>query len=195
MGDIKSAWEKAMEKAEKLGKPSEDELKRLEHIPTGNTIAAKYLNDDKYNLESELVKYKDTAIRQYIVSGVMEIFLRNITLPHDEREKYLGGRAMSGIRIIKTNRKQLDVILEQLKHLMNYYEQARQQAFIQFKGSFESKLKESGTMMQQMVSSGINIEAQIQQQFQDEWRKAIRDLDIQYERALEDQKQQIANLS
>lgn len=194
MGEIKSAWEKAMEKAEKLGKPSEEELKRLEHIPTGNAIAAKYLNDNKYNLDSELAKFKGSGVGQYIIYGVMEIFLRNVTLPHDEREKYLTTRAMSGIRMVKDNKKQLDIIIEQIKHLLNYYEQARQQTFTQFKNSFENKLKESGKMMQQMANSGINIEAQIQQQFQDEWRKVIRDLDVQYEKALEDQKQQIANL-
>ena len=195
MGEIKSAWEKAMERAEKLGKPSDEELKKLEHVPTGNAIAARYLNDQKYNLDAEMSKYKSSGISQYILQGVMETFLRNITLPHSEREKQLTTRAMAGIRLVKENKKQLDTLIEQIKHLMNYYEQARQQTFTQFKSNFESKLKESGKMIQQMTNSGVDLEVQIQQQFQDEWRRASHELDIQYEKALEEQKQQIVKLA
>ena len=54
MGEMKSAWEKAMEKAEKLGKPSDDELKQLEYVPAGNTLAARYLQEDNIKLRCNL---------------------------------------------------------------------------------------------------------------------------------------------
>jgi len=195
MGEIKSAWEKAMEKVEKLGKPSEDELKRLEHIPAGNAIAAKYLNIEDFNIDAEITKYKGTGIRPYIIEGAMETFLRNITLPHSEREKYLTNRALGGIRIIKDNKKQLDAIYEHIKNIISYYEQTRQHTFAQFKKEFESKLKESGEMLQQMAGGNANIEAQLQMQFQDEWRRISQDLDSKYEKALDEQKQLINKVS
>jgi hypothetical protein len=195
MGEIKSAWEKAMEKAEQLGKASEDELKRLEYIPTGNTIAAKYLNDEKYNLDTELTKYKGSGIRQYVIQGALEIFLRNISLPQGERDKYLLNRALSGIRLVKENKKQLDVIIEHIKNIADYYEQARQHTFTQFKQSFESRIKEDSKMLQQMSTQGSSMESQLQKQFQDEWRPVIKEIDVQYEKALEDQKQQILKLA
>jgi hypothetical protein len=196
MGEIKSAWEKAMEKVEQLGKPSEDELKRLEHIPTGNSLAGKYLFDEKYDLDKEFSGYKGSGIRQYILQGIMEILLRNISLPHDDRGKYIALRALQGIRIVKDNKKGMDTVIDQIKNLLNYYEQARAQRFTQFKGQFESKLKESGIMMQQQTAqSAAMMEMQIQQRFQEEWRNSSRDLDMQYERALEEQKQQIQKLN
>jgi hypothetical protein len=194
MGEIKSAWEKALEKAEQLGKPTEDEIKRLEHIPTGNALAAKYLNDENSNLESQLAKYKGSGVRQYILQGAIEVFLRNITLPHDEREKYLSKRSMAGIKIIKDNNKQLDTIFDHIENLINYYEQARQHTFGQFKKDFEAKIKEAGRMMQQMPGNAANLETRIQQQFQDEWRRVSSELDAQYEKALEEQKQQILKI-
>jgi hypothetical protein len=194
MGEIKSAWEKALEKAEQLGKPTEDELKKLEHVPTGNALAAKYLNDENSDFESQLIKYKGSGIRQYIIQGAMEVFLRNITLPHDEREKYLSNRAMSGIKIIKDNNKQLDSVFEHIKNIMNYYEQARQHTFSQFKKDFEAKIKDAGSMMQQMPGNAANLEAQIQQRFQEEWRRVSSELDAQYEKALEEQKQQLLKI-
>lgn len=195
MGEIKSAWEKAMEKAELLGKPSEDELKRLEHIPTGNSIAAKFLNDEKYNFEAEMIKYKGSGIRQYVVQGALEVFLRNITLPHDDREKLLLTRAMAGIKLLKDNKKQLEIIFEQIKNLINYYEQARQHSFSQFKSNFEANIQETARRLQQVQGNPANIEAQLQQQFHDEWRRTSMELDTQYEKALEEQKQQILKLS
>jgi hypothetical protein len=126
---------------------------------------------------------------------VIEIFLRNITLPHGERENYLTKRALSGIRIIKENKKQFDAIIEQINNIMSYYEQTRQHTFTQFKNDFEKKLKESGGMLQQMAGNKANMEAQLQMQFQDEWRKVSQELDSKYEAALEEQKQMIMKLS
>lgn len=194
MGEIKSAFEKAMEKVEKMGKPSEEELKRLQYLPGGNALAARYLNDEKFNLDAELAKFKGSGARQYIIEGAMEIFLRNITLPHDEREKMLTGRALSGIRIIKENKKQLDPVFEHIKNIIGYYEQTRQHTFSQFKKEFETRIKENPQMLQQMAGRGGNVEAQLQMQFQDEWRRASQELDSKYEKALEEQKQMIGSI-
>ncbi len=195
MSEMKSSWEKAMEKVEKLGKPSTEELKRLEYIPSGNMLAAKYLQGEGYDLDAELTKYKGSGVRQYIIEGAQEIFLRNITLPHDEQSKQVITKAMSGIKIIKVNKNQLDTIYDRINNLLNYYEQARQQTFSQFKKNFESKLQELSKTLQQRPGAGATIEAEIQQQFQEEWRRIGNELDAQYEKALEEHKQQIQQVA
>jgi hypothetical protein len=195
MGEMKSAWEKAMEKVEKLGKPTEEELKKLEYIPAGNTLAAKFLQDDKFNLDTELAKYKGGGIRQYVIQGVQEIFMRNITLPHNEHDKKVTLRAMTGIKMIKDNKKQVDVVFERINNLLSYYEQARQQAFTQFKNNFETKLQEMSKTLQHKAGAAATLEVQIQQQFQDEWRRASSELDAQYDKALEEHRQQLVKLT
>jgi len=195
MSEMKSAWEKALEKAEKLGKPTEEELKKLEHIPAGNTLAARYLQEDKFDLDAELTKYKGGGFRQYILQGAQEIFLRNITLPHNEHDKKVTLRAMAGIKILKDNKKQIDVLFDRINNLLSYYEQARQQTFSQFKKSFEAKLQELNKTIQQKPGAAANLDAQIQQQFQDEWRRSSNELDTQYDKALEEHKQQIVKLT
>ena len=195
MSEMKSAWERAMERVEKLGKPSEEELKRLEHIPTGNMLAARYLHEDNFDLDAELNKHKGTGIRQYIIQGAQEIFLRNITLPHDEQSKLTLSKSMKGIRLLKENKKQLDVVFDRINNLLSYYEQARQQAFVQFKKNFETKLEEISKSLQQRTNMGTSMEAELQQQFQEEWRRVSSDLDAQYEKALEEHRQQIIGLA
>ena len=195
MGEMKSAWEKALEKVEKLGKPTEEELKKLEYIPAGNTLAAKFLQEEKFDLDAELTKYKGSGSRQYVIQGIQEIFMRNIALHHNEHDKKVTLRAMTGIKMLKDNKKQVDVILERINNLLSYYEQARQQAFTQFKKNFETKLQEMSKTLQQKPGAAANLEVQIQQQFQDEWRRASSELDAQYEKALEEHRQQIIKLT
>ena len=195
MTEMKSAWEKAMEKVEKLGKPTEEEIKKLEYVPAGNTLAARFLQNDKFDLDAELTKYKGSGGRQFVIQGTQEILLRNITLPHNEHDKKVTLRAMAGIKIIKEHKKQVDVIFERINNLLTYYEQARQQAFSQFKKNFEAKLQELSKTLPQKPGAAANLEAQIQQQFQDEWRKASNELDAQYDRALEEQRQQLVKIT
>jgi hypothetical protein len=195
MSEMKSAWEKAMEKAEKLGKLSEEELKQLEYQPAGNKLAAKYLQEMDYNLDAEMTKYKGTGVRKYILQGAQEIFLRSIVLPKNEYDMQATRRAMAGLRLLKENKKLLDTILDRITNLLNYYGQARQQTYLQFKKDFEAKLRESNQTMQQQVGAKVRIEPEQHPQFIEEWRRINSQLDAQYEKALEEHKQQILKMT
>ncbi len=194
MSEMKSAREKAMERVEKLGKLTEDELKLLECVPVGNRLAARYLQEADFNLDVELMKYKGTGLRKYIAKGAQEIFLSNIILPQNERDKQNTKRAMAGLRLVKENKNQLETILDRLTNLLNYYEQARQQTYLQFKKGFEAKLQEASQALQKQPGNAATIEAQLQAQFQAEWRNLSSQLDAQYQKVLEEHKQQIAKI-
>jgi hypothetical protein len=195
MSEMKSAWEKAMEKVEKLGKLSEEELKQLEYQPTGNKLAAKYLQEMDYNLDSELMKYKGTGIRKYVLKGAQEIFLHSIFLPKNEHDLQTIKRAMAGLRLLKENKGSLDAVLDRITNLLNYYRQARQQTYLQLKRDFETKLREANKAMQQQMETEASIEAEEHPQFLEEWRRINSQLDAQYEKALEEHKQQILKMA
>ena len=195
MGEMKSAFERAMEKVEKMGKATDEELKRLEYVPIGSALAARYLREEKFDLAGELNKYTDENVRKHVVNGMQEALLHNITLPKDDMSKKTTNKAISGLKLTKKSKNQLDALLDRISSLITYYEQARQQAFNQFKSAFESKLPElTRAMQQQAQKSGIPIETQVQLQFQEQWRRASSELDGQYQKVLEEHKQQIAAL-
>ncbi len=194
MSEMKSAWEKAMEKVEKLGKLTEDEIKRFECVPVGNKLASRYLQEADFNLDAELTRYKGTGLRKYIAQGAQEIFLHNISLPQNERDKQVTKRAMTGLRITKENKNQLETILDRIANLLNYYEQARQQTYSQFKKGFETKLQENNQTLQKQPGNTVPIEVQLQAQFQAEWHKLNSQLNAQYEKVLEEHKQQIQKI-
>jgi hypothetical protein len=193
---MKSAFERAMERAEKLGTLSPEELKRLESLPHGNLLAARYLREESYDLEAELTKLKGTGVRRYVIEGIQEIFLRNVALPRDNIVKQTGKRAMAGLLVLKENKKALNTILGRLEQLLNYYEQARQQAYIQLKQNFEARVNQAAMGLEKqllMTKPKINVEGH--PEFQEEWRRIQANLDQQYEKALEDQRREIVNLS
>ena len=68
MADIKSAREIAMEKLEKMGEATEEERLRWKHVPKGQQLATKYLNED-FNLVAELSKHQGNE-RKYIFKYV-----------------------------------------------------------------------------------------------------------------------------
>lgn len=194
MGEMKSAREKAMEKVKKLGNLTEDEIKRFECVPIGNKLASRYLQEDDFNLDAELTKYKGTGLRKYITQGAQEIFLHNIVLPQTERDRQLTKRAMAGLRIAKENKNQLETILDRITNLLNYYEQASQQTFAQFKKGFEARLQEGNQVLQKQPGNNLPIEIQLQAQFQAEWHKLSSKLNAQYEKVLEEHKQHIQKI-
>src|SRR4030043_2083609 len=194
VSEMKSAREKAMEKVEKWGKLTEDEIKRFECVPVGNKLASRYLQEADFNLDAELTRYKGTGLRKYIAQGAQEIFLHNIILPQSERDKQVTKRAVAGLRIAKENKNQLETILDRITNLLNYYEQASQQTYSQFKKGFEVKLQETTQTLQKQPGNAVPIEVQLQAQFQAEWHKLSSQLNTQYETVLEEKKQHIQKI-
>jgi exonuclease III len=194
MGEIKSAWEKAMEKADSLGKLSPDEADRLKYVPLGNALAAQYLREKAYDLEAELTKYKDSSAMRYVTEGAEEILLGNIFLPRSEQSKQDVKKAMTGIKLIKKDKRRVEVIFDQINNLLNYYEQARQQAFVQLKSNFAAKLQQAAAALEQQAGTRVSIDPERQPQFQEAWLKISSQLDDQYEKVLQEHKQQISKI-
>ena len=194
MGEIKSAWEKAMEKANNLGKLSPDEADKLKYGPLGNTLAAQYLREKDYDLEAELTKYKGSGAMRYIAGGAEEVLLGNIFLPRSEQSKQDVKKAMAGIKLLKKDRKRVEVILDQINNLVSYYEQARQQAFMQLKSNFTARLQQAAANSGQQPGARVSVDPERQPQFQEAWIKISSQLDAQYEKVLQEHKQQISKI-
>ncbi len=195
MGEMKSAWQIAMEKADKLGKASPDELNSIKYEPEGNKIASIYLQDDKYALAAEVAKYSGSEAARFINRGIEEILIRTITLPHNDEDQRRTKRSMDGLRIIKENKKQLESILGLVNNLLNQYQVALQQTYSEFKKKAEMTIQQAGRSMRQPPGGNqMPLEQKLQLQLQEEWRQISSELDAQYERALDEHKQKIREL-
>lgn len=195
MGEMRSAWQIAMEKADKLGKVSPDELNNIKYVPEGNKIASMFLLDDKMNLAAEIAKFSAPEASKFVKKGIDEILVRNITLPHNEEDMRRTKRSEDGLRLIKDNKKQLESIFGLINNLVNQYQVALQQTYGEFKKKAETAIQQASRNMRPQRGDQMSPEQKIQLQIQEEWRQIHSELDAQYDKALEEHRQAIRDLS
>jgi hypothetical protein len=196
MGDIRSAWEIAQEKVEKLGEATEEERLRWKYVPEGEKLAAQYLGKD-LNLLTELGSYQDN-VRQYVVQGMEEILARNINLPKRDTERKNNRRAMDGLKILKNDKVAVENVFSRMRRIFDHYaeqgEQQQKQAYEALKAEMEARIQQA---MQQQLGTfgGVKIDVERQPQFQEEWRKVQAQLDLQYIKVLDEYKQELAGIA
>jgi len=196
MGDMKSALEIAMEKIEKLGKATDEERLKWKYVPEGEKLAVRYLKQG-CNLVVEMNRYEEN-IRRYIIEGAADILARNINLPKDDSVRKNNRKAMDGLKNLKTDKVSVENVFSKIRYIFNHYieqgEQQRKQAYERLKTEVEAGVQEK--LQQQLVSFVANsIDVERQPQFQEEWRKIEAQLDSQYQKHLDEYKQELLNIS
>jgi hypothetical protein len=197
MADIKSAYEIAMEKINKIESATAEEKMQWKFVPKGEELAGKYLKDD-INLAVELNKYNDQE-KKYVVQGISAILVRNIDLPKNDAAKKNNRKAMDGIKLIKNDKIAVENVFSKIRYIFNHYaeqgEAQKKEAYEQVKEQFMIKLQQA--MQQQMGSTARmnNIDIERQPQFQEEWRKMLLRLDAQYIQHLNEYKHNLLALN
>ena len=124
MGEIKSAWEIAMEKVEKLEKLSPEDLRRKqeeEYTLIGAVLANKYLGGlDQWQLEVELDKHS-SGERVSLKEAVASKLAQAIELGNHERL----GRIIEGISYLKQG-EAVGGIGNEIEQVFQEYRQAEQ---------------------------------------------------------------------
>ena len=194
MDEMKSAFERAMEKAESLGKASEEDLKKWKYLPEGEKIAAKYLREE-YDLSAELGKYDD-KVRKHVLDGIQDVFVRNIDLPRNDAAKKKNKKIMEAIKELKRDKVGIENVYTKMRRVFSHYEkegeQQRRQTYEAVKRDFEAKLMQAAQQQGALPPQKINVESHAQ--FQQEWRRVLAQLDSQYLRLLEDYKKEILSV-
>ena len=191
--EIKSALEIAMEKVAELGEVTEEERLRWKHVPEGEKLAARYLKQN-LNLLSELGKFEERT-KRYVIEGAQDVLIRNIDLPRNDFLRKKNKRVMEGIKLLKNDKVGVENVFSKLRRIFEHYteqgEQQRKQAYESLKADVEAKIQQA--LKQQMgPMGGMKIDVESQPQFQEEWRRLLAQLDMQYMNILNEYKQELA---
>jgi hypothetical protein len=198
MGDIKSAFEIAMEKANKIEAATPEERIQWKFKPKGEQMAGKYLKDD-LNLLAEVSKFTDEE-RKYVTQGAVEVLARAIDLPKNEILIKTTRKAMDGIKLLKKDKASVENIFNKIRYILTHYtkegEQQKKQAYEQVKIQFTAKLQQA---LQQQRGAGArmdisNIDIERHPQFQEEWRKVIAQMETQYNEHLNEYRHELIEL-
>jgi hypothetical protein len=195
MDEMKSAYERAMERAEGLGKASEEDLTKWKYFPEGAKLAAKYLRDE-FDLATEIGKYEE-KVRQHVVQGAQEAFLRNIDLPKNDLAKKKSKKVMEAIKELKHDKVGIENVYTKLRRVFSHYEkegeQQRRQTYEAVKRDFEGKLMQA-SQQQPGAAPPPKVNVDSHPQFQQEWRRVLAQLDSQYLKLLDEYKKEILTI-
>ncbi len=194
MDDIKSASELAMEKVAKLGEATDEERLRWRYLPEGEKLAQRYLNGDS-NLAAELAGYEEKA-KKYLLNGIHGVMLGNIGLPRSGLAQRNNKRAMDGLKLIKKDKIAVENVFSKMRQLFNHYvdygEQQGKQAYEQLKAEFEARLQQA--TQEQLGSPMVGINVENHPQFQDEWRRLLAQMELQYISHLDEYKKELEGI-
>ena len=192
--EMKSAYDRAMERIKDLEDPSKEEVLSWKFVPEGQKMAVRFLREE-FNLAVEMGKFKDEE-RRYVAKGVEEVLLRNIVLPVHDTAKKNNKKAMEAIKAIKKDKTAVENVFTKMRRVFDHYgsegEQQRKQAYEMLKQDFQVKLQQA--MRQQGIPANTRVNVESQPQFQEEWHMTLSQMDAQYNQLLDEYKQELAGL-
>ncbi len=192
--EMKSAYDRAMERIKDLEDPSKEEVLSWKLVPEGQKLAVRFLREE-FNLAVEMGKFKDEE-RRYVAKGVEEVLLRNVVLPVHDTAMKNNKKAMEAIKAIKKDKTAVENVFTKMRRVFDHYgnegEQQRKQAYEMLKQDFQVKLQQA--MRQQGIPANTRINVESQPQFQEEWHMTLSQMDAQYNQLLDEYKRELAGL-
>ncbi len=179
MGEIKSALEIALEKAERLGSISKEELQVQKWEEEGKKKAAAFLKEEIESLQQGLSEIPPEYL-QAALKGVSEVLLRNVMLPRDKSQWETINRSFQGLKEVKGS------IAEQIVPQMEYILKNYEQTLDSYKQQFQQQVQASlGTNAQGGMMTMSPEEMKALASMQEEWNKISGEISSQFEKQLE----------
>ena len=194
MDRIKSAFEKAMERAEQLAPPTEEERLEWKWGPEGKRLAGAFMKS-KADLAEEVEKVEQPA-RRYLLKGLIDVLVETLRIPQNEPALQSNERTLEALtQLMGAPMKE---IAERIRYVctqyLQFYPQQSQEAFEKLKPLVQSQLEQA--MRQQAGTQGPvdlgPIEAR--PEFQAQWMRALAQMEEPYENHLREFRQQIQQL-
>ena len=189
LAEIKSALELALERAERFGKASKEEMAAAQYQEQGRQLAVQYLKEEG-DLEEGLKAIPPEA--QVAARAAMkEVFLRNIGLPRNGDLDSRLDRAVAGLVLAAANPKAMARLTAELEQLLQQFLQLRSSALQQLKARFGAGIGQVQRAMEAQLRQKVRLEVEQLPQFQEEWGRFHGGLLEQFEPMLEDLKEKM----
>lgn len=183
MAEIRSSLDIALEKAARLGSVDKEEMARQARMESGRRLAVKFLQSPDATMRS-LLEGVDPQGFQDVIAGAIEVLIRNIILPRDEKRTELA-RALAGIGELKGSSARS--VLSQIDQLIDVYLQTKKHYYENLKVQMEGKLGglKEAIAMQYGMRGMERLSAESLPQFQQEWAKLSLEIAEQFQQRLD----------
>jgi len=191
VAEIKSALELALEKAERYGRASKEEMASSQYQEQGRHLAVNYLKGEG-DLAAELKGLPPEA-QEAARGAVKEVLLRNLTLPRNGETDPRFNRSLEGLLLVASNPKAMARLKEELDQVLHNFLQVRHSAYQQLKSRFAATLGNVQRNLEAQYGTKMRLEVEHLPQFQEEWRRFLGQLHDQFGPMLEECKARMAN--
>lgn len=188
MAEIKSTLEKVMERAAAMGHATQEEMASEERVKDGMRMGADYLRGKEVDFSGAL---EQTSSSVLIKRGLVQAFLRNITLPRDD-DQQRAERAMQGLLALGKGSGDLLSIFKDMKGILDHYQQHKKEIFLQVEDAFRQQMEQALAQQTGQAGLGMKVDPALHPKFQEEWSRVKSDLDTQYNQALDQHKDLVA---
>ena len=188
MAEIKSTLEKVLERAASMGSASQEEIQAEEQMKDGMRMAADYLQGKKVDFSGVL---EATGTAALVKKGVVQVFLRNITLPRDD-DRQTAEKAMQGLLELAGGSGDLAAVFRDMQGILDHYRQQKKEIRQQVEDAFRQQVEQALTQQAGSTPLGVKVDPRMHPKFQEEWSKVKSDLDGQYNQVLQQHKGVVA---
>jgi len=171
-----------------MGRATEEELATEERVKDGMRMGADYLNGNEVDFSCAL---EQTSSSVLIKRGVVQAFLRNIMLPRDDDQKRIE-RAMQGLLDLGKGSGDLLSIFKDMKGILDHYQQHKKEIRQQVEDAFRQQMEQAMAQQTGQKGLGMKVDPALHPKFQEEWSRIKSDLDSQYNQALDQHKDLVA---
>jgi hypothetical protein len=186
---MKSALERALERAEQLGTLSPEEMRRRneeEHILIGEGLAKRYLEHGFSGVLADgMSKYRGEE-RSIIARAALLVLLQGIGLEKND----LSERAIRGILELKSDER-IESTCQEIKGVLQEYHQAKQRCHQEKRAAIEKSVRES---LHRLRISGSAV-GEINAETGKEWKRMVAELQSRFDDRLSDLKTQLERSS
>lgn len=186
--EIKSTLEIALEKAEKLGKASKEELDWERYKEEALIYVGKFLKGELSNFNEEINKFiagLPLKFQRKALRTVVEALLKNLVLPREEYHLKEMEKILESLKKLFSDAPQLDKLFKETNRLLKEYLLQKEAIYQELERKFAASLSALERAVSQEIGAQVKISPEAHPQFQEEWRKIKEHLDNEYERHLE----------
>ena len=180
MAEIKSTLEKVMERAASMGQANQEEIAAEERVKDGMRMGADYLRGKEVDFTSAFEPTTDSVL---VKKGLVQAFLRNITLPRDD-DQQRAEMAMQGLLALGKGSGDLMSIFKDMKGILDHYQQHKKEIRQQVEDAFRQQMEQALAQQTGQAGLGMKVDPSLHPKFQEEWSRVKSDLDTQYNQAL-----------
>ncbi len=186
--EIKSALEIALEKAEKIGKASKEELELFQLKEEAQRLSAKFLRNELPDFEekfAQFIKNKTPQQKKAIYQSVVDVFLKNVVLPKYEYQIDDIKKALEGLKKVFITIPEISKLCQQIENLITEYFRHKEAIYNELLNRFNTGVSALEKALSDQLGAEVKVNVEEHPQFKEEWGKIQEKLDEEYGQQLE----------